>query len=612
MIDDKNKDVESTEEVENYESKPINPIIMAGMNADANTSSIHVTEDTDDNEDETNNQNIGPIPSSNPENLFNDFQDTYNEASEEKTVQIPEMPKMKKSHVKAIVITIIIVVLLLGALAFCTVFGLIAKGNDKIISGVKIDNISVDGLTKEEAKKKLQTLVEAKLSTTITLKHKDYEVQITPKQFDASFNIDEILNAAEAKGRSGNIFADNFEVLGAMFSETNLQSSFTYTEETLDSLIKEMENNLPDKYQSYSYSIEGTNLVISRGHEGYLIDPAGLKTSVVNAMNNFDSTITQIEIPVNHKDIDKIDIDKVYSEVIREPKDAYFTKDPYVVYPHVDGVDFAVSKEEAKKLVAASNEETVSIPLTITPPAVTTKQLGKEAFPDELGTFETTYNTSNVNRSTNIRLAAQKIDGTVVLPGETFSYNATVGQRTTAAGFKSAAAYVGGEVKNEIGGGICQVSSTLYNAVLYANLEIEERSNHGFNPGYVAVGRDATVSWGGPDFKFINNRKYPIKIVASGDGGKVSVQIFGLGDIDEPEVRIESYVTRYISFSTVTKEDSTVPKGESKILQQGANGCKSVAYRIILKNGEEISRELLSEDTYNPHNKIVAIGTKRD
>ena len=241
---------------------------------------------------------------------------------------------------------------------------------------------------------------------------------------------------------------------------------------------------------------------------------------------------------------------------------------------------------------------------------MTTNDIGPEAFPDLLGSYSTTYSTRNANRSTNIRLASQKVNGTVIMPGEVFSYNTTVGKRTAASGFKSAAVYAGGEVTTGIGGGICQVSSTLYNAVLLSNLEIVERSNHGFNPGYVPAGRDATVSWGGPDFKFKNNRTYPVKIICSGTGGTINFKIFGLLEENEYEVEIQSYITKYISYRTITKNDSSLAKGQTKVLQNGSNGCKSVAYRILKQNGEVVSKTLLSQDTYNPHNKIVAVGTK--
>ena len=165
------------------------------------------------------------------------------------------------------------------------------------------------------------------------------------------------------------------------------------------------------------------------------------------------------------------------------------------MHPHVNGVDFAISIEDAKKLLEEEKEEYI-IPLNITEPEITLEKLGKEAFPQLLGTFSTTYNTSNKNRVTNLELASEKIDGTIILPGETFSYNKIVGERTIAKGYKEAAVYSGGKVVDGIGGGICQISTTLYNAVIYANLQITERSNHRFLTSYVTAGRDATVSWG--------------------------------------------------------------------------------------------------------------------
>ena len=198
------------------------------------------------------------------------------------------------------------------------------------------------------------------------------------------------------------------------------------------------------------------------------------------------------------------------------------------------------------------------------------------------------------------------------MPGEVFSYNTTVGKRTAAAGYKSAAVYVGGEVTNGIGGGICQVSSTLYNSVLLANLEIVARDNHCFNPGYVPVSRDATVSWGGPDFQFKNNRNYPIKIVCTGTGGVVKTQIYGFKEENDYQVEIQSYIIRYIPYSTIEKEDPNLAKGQKVVLQKGSAGCKSVAYRILKQNGKVVSKTLLSQDTYNPHNKIVSVGTKEE
>ena len=128
--------------------------------------------------------------------------------------------------------------------------------------------------------------------------------------------------------------------------------------------------------------------------------------------------------------------------------------------------------------------------------------ISTEAFPDTLSEFSTRYAASNVNRTTNLRLAANQINGTVLMRGETFSYNDGVGERTIAAGYKEAPIYVSGRVEDGLGGGICQITTTLYNAAVFANLEIVERTNHQFVPSYVGAGRDATVVYGAIDFKF--------------------------------------------------------------------------------------------------------------
>ncbi len=407
----------------------------------------------------------------------------------------------------------------------------------------------------------------------------------------------------------GNIFENNYEILVSLLSGVKINPGFSYSEETLNSLINEMETNFEDRLIEPSYYIEENNLILSKGKNGVVINREKLQSEIMYLLNNLDCNSTTIDIPVEEKTASTLDLNKIHEEISKEPEDAYYTTNPYVVHPHVDGIDFAITMEEATDILN-NCEDSCSIPLKVISPNVTTNDIGPEAFPDLLGSYSTTYSTRNANRSTNIRLASQKVNGTVIMPGEVFSYNTTVGKRTAASGFKSAAVYAGGEVTTGIGGGICQVSSTLYNAVLLSNLEIVERSNHGFNPGYVPAGRDATVSWGGPDFKFKNNRTYPVKIICSGTGGTINFKIFGLLEENEYEVEIQSYITKYISYRTITKNDSSLAKGQTKVLQNGSNGCKSVAYRILKQNGEVVSKTLLSQDTYNPHNKIVAVGTK--
>ncbi|MDR0978338.1 MAG: VanW family protein [Lachnospiraceae bacterium] len=228
---------------------------------------------------------------------------------------------------------------------------------------------------------------------------------------------------------------------------------------------------------------------------------------------------------------------------------------------------------------------------------------------DVLAKFSTNYNEENISRTTNVRLASNKINNAIVMPNEVFSYNNLVGERTLELGFKEATGYFAGKTVNTVGGGICQVSSTLYNAAIYANLEIVERTSHQFLPSYVSAGEDATVVWGLTDFKFKNTRKYPIKIVCSAINGKCEVLIYGIKEDIEYKVETESVITEELNYKTIYEEDSTMKKGEQKVTQEGAKGKKSRFYKVLKLNGKFISKTLLSVDVYNPKNTYISIGT---
>ena len=235
--------------------------------------------------------------------------------------------------------------------------------------------------------------------------------------------------------------------------------------------------------------------------------------------------------------------------------------------------------------------------------------MGTEAFPDLISTFSTNYDANNIPRTTNLKLAMQKLNGYVVNPGEVFSYNQALGKRTAEAGYKQAGGYAGGRVVQTLAGGICQISSTLYDAVVYANLDIVERHNHMFLAGYVGAGKDATVVYGSLDFKFKNTRNYPIMIKTSIGGGTAKISIYGVKEETEYDVEISTTVLSTIPYRVIYEEDSTLEPGKEKVVQGGMNGCKSITYKILRLNGQEISRTVLSSDTYDPMNKIIKRGS---
>lgn len=528
-----------------------------------------------------------------------DKEDDKNTASilEDKVEEDVKEIKKDGLHRYTIAITVISILLFIGLVVFSTIFGLLNRNSDKIVSGITIKGIEVSGLTYDEAKEKVQKIYNEKTKQNIVLKYNDFETSLTPDQIEMKFGIDEALDMAYSIGRSGKLLKDNYAIINAQIFKIDINPSLSYNEKILEDFIESTSLNLPDAIKESTYTINGSNLIITKGKAGSVIKVEELKTNIINSMTDINQKAIEIQIPTVVKEPDAIDIEKIRNEIYKEPQDAYYTSNPFAVYPHVNGIDFAINNDEAKNLLNSESNE-ITIPLKITTPNVTTNQIGVEAFPNLLASYSTTFSTKNTNRTTNIKLSSNKINGVVLMPGEEFSYNTVVGQRTAAAGYKTAPVYVAGKVENGIGGGICQVSSTLYNTALRANLEIVKRSNHRFATGYVPLSTDATVSWGGPEFIFKNSRKYPIKIVSTVTGGRIKVDIYGCKEEVEYDVVIQSQTLQVIPMKTEYRTNTSLPAGTTKTVQTGHAGYKSRAYRILKLNGKVVSKQLLSTDTY--------------
>lgn len=512
----------------------------------------------------------------------------------------------KQTNLK--VICLVGIAVLLFLLFFSVVFSLFNIGNNKIVKGVKIGEIDVSNLTQEEATNKVEKWYKEVASSNLSAVYQELEETITIEQFNSTIDIDKAVKEAGLVGKSGNIIKDNYHILCSMLFSKKIEASIQLNQEEIDKKIEEINAKIPNALEESNYYIEEDKLIIIKGKSGVQIEKEKFNQKLKDTMLQEENrTFT---IPVKELSPKEINLSKIHEEIYKEAQNASIIKEPIEVHPHVNGIDFAISEEEAEKILEEEKEEYI-IPLTITVPEITLDKLGQEAFPQVLGTFSTTYNMDNKNRVTNLELASEKINGTIILPGEIFSYNKIVGERTIAKGYKEAAVYSGGKVVDGIGGGICQLSSTLYNAVIYANLEITARSNHRFLTSYVTAGRDATVSWGTIDFCFKNTRSYPIKIVSSVKNGVVTTEIRGIKEEKEYEVVIENTVTEVIPYTINYIKDTTMNQGEEEIKQYGANGAKSVTYKIVKQNGIIVSKTLLSSDTYSALERIVKTGTKK-
>lgn len=514
-----------------------------------------------------------------------------------------EKPKRKKGVIIGILIAVIIVV----AVAISTVFSIFTASNEKIVSGVSISGIDISGLSKEEAKGKLEAVYNEKKEKEIEVKYQEYETTLNPQIMEVNYEIDKAVDEAYSIGRKENIFISNYDILFTLIGKKNIDVDMTLNEEITKQAINDIGVKLPGIVLDSSYSVEDDELIISKGKKGIVIDTDSLFEKVKAKLSDINSNDEYIEIPVKEKEPEPIDIEKIHSEICKEAQDAYYTKDPFTVHPEVEGISFDL--ESAKAILAEDKEEYV-IKLTITKPKVTLSQIGDEAFPDRLSIYTTRYDSSNVDRSTNLMIACKKINGKVILPGETFSYNKALGERTAKAGYRNGKIYAGGEVVDGLGGGICQISSTLYNAVLEGNLEVLERRNHQFTTAYIPVGRDATVVYGVTDFRFKNTRKYPVRISASARNGIATVAIYGIKEAEEYTFSFSTKVLSTVAPTVRYKEDSSLPVGTEKVEQKGANGQKTETYITKKLNGKVISTRLLSRDTYDPMPTIILKGTK--
>ena len=306
--------------------------------------------------------------------------------------------KKKKTGLTIIIIIALIIFL---ALALSVTFSLLNMNNDKIISGVSILDIDVSNLTAEQAEKQINDAINSRFqdeNNNLILKRNDEETNVTANTFNAKFDVNKAVAEAYNIGRKGNIITDNYEILFTKLFKKNIKAKLYLDEELLNTTITDVSSKMQDAVIENSYYIEDEKLIIVKGKAGYIINNEELKNKIYSQLGNIHTI---------YKEPDPIDLEKIRNEIYKEPQDAYVEKNPTQVHPHVNGIDFAISIEEAKKLLEEDKEE-YTIPLKITVPKKTINNLGAEAFPDLLATFSTTYDASNRNRSTKYRTCKLK------------------------------------------------------------------------------------------------------------------------------------------------------------------------------------------------------------
>jgi len=446
----------------------------------------------------------------------------------------PKAPKAKKQTGnggrKAIVISAVILALIFAGFAG---LGAYANGLKTIFPNVIMEGTALAGMTVAEAADALVannvgTADDKTLNVTLPA---GSEIAISGKDSGCYLSAPDAAVYAYDVCHGGGFITNTFNYIKCALSGMELKASSgekldeTYLNGKIDEGVKQSSLALMQS----SVDIEDASITVIKGASAVQIDSDKLFKTVKEALVSGNYTPIKYNADaVDGASASEIDLQGLYDTIFEAPVNAEYDTQTKKATAHVTGRSFDV--DGAKNLWnEAQNGDQVVIPLILTEPEVTTDKLNSMLFVDLLAQKSTSLAGSSSSRINNITKAAASINGLVLNPGEEFSYNKTLGQRTTAAGYKSAGAYSGGQVVQEVGGGICQVSSTLYYCTLISNLEITQRTCHYFGVAYLPAGLDATVSWPTPDFKFKNNGEYPIKLEASIDktANSLVVKIYG-------------------------------------------------------------------------------------
>lgn len=474
-----------------------------------------------------------------------------------------------------------------------------------IFPGVTVGTIPVGGMSEQAAADRIMERSGAlyeDAKVALTIYQTTYDIPVR----DVLESVDGAQSAANAfaVGRTGNPLARMWDVVKAFIGKNEAQIAAQVNEDGMEKALEEIASQALTEPVEPTWEVGTDSITIHAGKPGVNFDTKAVREKMDEKIRLMD--FEPYEVSTELSETPAIDIDKIAAEAIGEGTSATVDKtDGKTIIPEKPGVQFDV--EEARSIIGDGSAESYTIPATVTPAKVTAEDLKEVLFRDTLAQASTNLDESNVPRTNNVRLASASINGTILNPGDEFSYNGVVGERTEARGYKPAGAYVNGQVVDEFGGGVCQPSSTLYMAVLRADLEVTERHNHSFTVAYTPLGEDATVDYGNLDFRFKNDTDYPIKIVAEQTNGQMIMTIIGTKTTDKT-VKTRTDVLATYTPETVEKKDNSMKVGESRVETTPITGYSTRTYKIITENGET-TEEMANSSNYVKRDKVVYVGT---
>ena len=506
------------------------------------------------------------------------------------------------------------------------VFCLWVVGNGKVMPNVSIAGLDVSGMTEEEAGATLENAMDANgEKAVVVVEYGDWSGTVNWTELNLAAVCENYGQAsawdAVRVGRE-HLLLSGFHYLRHLLGAStqvpiDMNGQPLIDAVTMTGIIDEAAAaiEVDPSMGNMRYAMEGDKLVATKGITCNQVIGSEIQFGVVDALLSqsfpalFRGESGESKVAVTVKPTAPItpDFNAIHTELYAEVTEPTYDKETNTVTDHVVGIDFDVKALQSAYEQAAEGE-TFSIPLTVTQPKDTKAAYEQKLFADVLGQA-TSKVSGTANRKTNVKLSAAACDGVILMPGEEFSYNNTTGSRSADKGYLPAPTYNNGVSVDDVGGGICQTSSTIYYALLHTTLEVVERQNHSYATGYVPDGMDATVFFGSLDFRFKNNTNYPVKVVTesydSGGNRYLRVKLIGTNETGRyavPTNEIYDVVEPTKSY----KADESVPQGTVVLdKQQNAyRGRKAQVYRTIYEaDGTKVETENMGVSRYKmrPH-----------
>ena len=536
-----------------------------------------------------------------------ELESSYRTIAEKKQGKFAKNNKKDKQKPILIIASAILVLCILAGIAGYFIY-IGIRDSRVLTANITIAGVHVQGQSRKDAINAVTAAFERNyVGNELQVTVGEHTIVISAEDAAITFDAESAVDAALGyQGSSATEVFDISKYIG--LNKTAIMAQLREVAANYNSQLKQhsytVNGVLPENFLEIKPE-EGQTLTVTVGTPGMNLDVNMLYEAVLGA---YSENLDAVEYAFPIEQPTALDWEQVFQEVCVPVVDASIDQETYEITPESTGYGFLLA-DAAAAMENAKPGETINIPFEVLLPEITKNDIENGLFKDVLGQMSASAG-YNYDRNINVDLACKSINGMIIMPGEVFSYNEALGERTAEAGYRPGASYVGGEVVMTYGGGICQVSSTLYYACVLADLEIVERECHLYLPSYIPFSTDATVSWGGSDYKFRNNTDKPIRIEAYAEGSKVTVKLLGT---DERNYYVKfvsetlEWIQPDIRYVEVPEEDNPNGYTDGQVLDSGTVGAISRSFRnkYDKQTGALISSVQENHDRYATSVKVV-------